>query len=159
MLHAVHRTYVCVLVIYIALCTSFHSASTDYVGCSVTSHVCAWPLYEYLTGPSTIMTKETDVFGWCPGSAMGVHPEAGGVDAHSVLGMCQLEPNWWVQSGAGECKGLLPCTASSPYNSRAAMQLRSCMRQTTHRCIYICTGGKLLVGGFVQILCREMSGD
>ena len=142
MLYAVHCTYVCVLVI-----------------CIVTSYVLAWPLYVYLTGPSTVKTKGTNIFGWCPGSAMGVHPEAGHVDPHSVLGMCRLEPNWWVQSGAGECKGSRPCTACSPYNSRAAMQLRSCMQQATHRCIYICTGGNLLVGGFFQIPCREWRGD
>ena len=35
-----------------------------------------------------------NVFGWCPESAMGVYPEARGVYAHSVFGMCQLEPNW-----------------------------------------------------------------
>ena len=132
-----HCTYVCVLIKYIALCVSSHSAFSDYVGCSITSHVLAWALYVYLTGPSTIMTRETKIFDWCPGSAMGVHPEAGAVDAHSVLGMCRLEPHWWVQSGAGECKGPRPCTACSPYNSRAAMQLRSCMEQATHRCIYM----------------------
>ena len=127
-----HYTYICILITYM-----------------VTSHVLAWPLYVYLSGPSTVKTKETNVIGWCPGSAIGVHPEAGRVDAHSVLGMLRLEPNWWVQSGAGECKGSRPCSACSPYNSRAAMQLRSCMQQATHRCIYIyiCTGGNLLVGG------------
>ena len=25
-----------------------------------------------------------------------------------VVGMYRLQPNWWVQSGAGECKGLRP---------------------------------------------------
>ena len=36
---------------------------------------------------------------------MGVPLGAGGV---LLLGMCRLEPNWWVQSGAGECKGSRP---------------------------------------------------
>ena len=35
--------------------------------------------------------------------SMGVPLGAGGV---LLLGMYRLEPNWWVQSGAGECKGL-----------------------------------------------------
>ena len=135
MLYAVHCTYVCVLVI-----------------CIVTSYVLAWPLYVYLTGPSTVKTKGTNIFGWCPGSAMGVHPEAGGVDAHSVLGMHRLEPNWWVQSGAGECKGLRPCTACSPYNSRAAMQLRSCVQHATHRCIYMHRWQRTGWGGFSRYL-------
>ena len=141
MLYAVHCTYVCVLVI-----------------CIVTSYVLAWPLYVYLTGPSTVKTKGTNIFGWCPGSAMGVHPEAGHVDPHSVLGMCRLEPNWWVQSGAGECKGSRPCSACSPYNSRAAMQLRSCMQQATHRCIYMHRWQPTGWGVF-QIPCREWRGD
>ena len=35
--------------------------------------------------------------------SMGVPLEAGGV---LLLGTYRLESNWWVQSGAGECKGL-----------------------------------------------------
>ena len=37
--------------------------------------------------------------------SMGVPLGAGGV---LLLGMYQLEPSWWVQSGVGECKGTLP---------------------------------------------------
>ena len=37
--------------------------------------------------------------------SMGVPLGAGGV---LLLGMYRLEPNWWVQSGAGECKGSRP---------------------------------------------------
>ena len=35
---------------------------------------------------------------------------AGGV---LLLGMYRLEPNWWVQSGAGECKGSRPTLPES----------------------------------------------
>ena len=31
-----------------------------------------------------------------------------GVGGILLLGMYRLEPNWWVQSGAGECKGSRP---------------------------------------------------
>ena len=37
--------------------------------------------------------------------SMGVPLGAGGI---LLLGMYQLEPNWWVQSCAGECKGSCP---------------------------------------------------
>ena len=37
--------------------------------------------------------------------SMGVPLGAGGV---LLSGKYQLEPNWWVQSGVGECKGLCP---------------------------------------------------
>ena len=37
--------------------------------------------------------------------SMGVPLGVGGV---LPVGMYQLVPNWWVQSGAGECKGLRP---------------------------------------------------
>ena len=37
--------------------------------------------------------------------SMGVPLGAGNV---VLLGMQQLEPKWWVQSGAGECKGSHP---------------------------------------------------
>ena len=137
MLYAVHCNYICILVTNIALCMLLHSAFADYFDCSVTRHVFTWPLYVYLTGPSTVITRGTNIFGWCPGSTMGVHPEAGGVDARSMLGMYQLEPNWWVQSRAGECQGSCPCTACLPYNSMALMKLHSCVQQATHRCMYM----------------------
>ena len=37
--------------------------------------------------------------------SMGVPLGAGGM---LLLGMYRLEPNWWVQSGVGECKGSHP---------------------------------------------------
>ena len=37
--------------------------------------------------------------------SMGVPLGVGGV---LPVGMYRLVPNWWVQSGAGECKGLRP---------------------------------------------------
>ena len=37
--------------------------------------------------------------------SMGVPLGVGGV---LPMGMYRLVPNWWVQSGAGECKGLRP---------------------------------------------------
>ena len=64
---------------------------------------CPWPLYAIvLWAPSTRIEPPVE---FVLQGSMGVPLGVGGV---LPVGMYRLVPNWWVQSGAGECKGSRP---------------------------------------------------
>ena len=74
---------------------------------------------------------------------MGVPLGAGGV---LLLGMYRLEPNWWVQSGAGECKGSRPALPIH-HNSGTALKLPCCGVYAIHG-VYIYLDGDNWTWGY-----------
>ena len=64
-----------------------------------------------------------------------------------VVGMYRLEPNWWVQSGAGECKGSRPAL---PFHHTTVV-LRCSYPAAVHRPsteVYIYLGGHHWTWGY-----------
>ena len=75
---------------------------------------------------------------------MGVPLGVGGV---LLWGMYRLEPNWWVQSGAGECKGSRPAL---PFHHTTVV-LRCSYPAAVHRPstgVYIYLGGHHWTWGY-----------
>ena len=117
-----------------------------YHDCPVSFMYCPWPLYAIvLWAPSTRIEPPVE---FVLQGSMGVPLGVGGV----LLWACiRLVPNWWVQSGAWECKGSRP---TLPVHHTTVVLHRSypaAMHGRPYRYTYI-PSRPPLVWGYYQLL-------